>query len=112
MKNKYFILLALVVSFLSNAQKVAFHDTFDSDKNQWALNNNNLVTSVENGMLVMKNNDKQNSKWELISVINSPDEVDYDVEATLKVTQTLAETRLMVWFGLVIMITPIIAWLI
>lgn len=91
MKNKYFILLALVVSFLSNAQKVAFHDTFDSDKNQWALNNNNLVTSVENGMLVMKNNDKQNSKWELISVINSPDEVDYDVEATLKVTQTLAE---------------------
>ncbi|WP_374540101.1 hypothetical protein [Flavobacterium sp.] len=89
--KKLLFLVFIFTSINLFGQKVLFHDTFDSDKNQWALNSNNLVINVEKGVLVMKNNDKQNSKWELISVINSPDEVDYDVEATLKVTQTLAE---------------------
>lgn len=87
-------LLFLVFTFTSInlfGQKVLFHDTFDSDKNQWALNSNNLVTNVEKGVLVMKNNDSQNTKWELLTVITNPDEVDYDVEASIRVTQSLAE---------------------
>ncbi|TWI14622.1 outer membrane protein OmpA-like peptidoglycan-associated protein [Flavobacterium cauense R2A-7] len=92
MNKNYFSLLLCLLTFPLFSQKVVFHDTFEDDRNQWALSNNNLTTYIKKGRLVMENNDPQNSKWELMSVVSAPDAIDFDVEATLTLEKTPSET--------------------
>lgn len=92
MKLNLITLLAGCISTLCSAQKVTYYDTFDDNKNQWELKQNNIESTIKKGKLIIENNDAEKSKWEMASIINNPDEIDFDVEATITVLESKKDT--------------------
>jgi OmpA-OmpF porin, OOP family len=89
----------LFVSTIAVAQTVLFEDVFQKDSNNWTLNGDGLNSSIENGKLIIENSHATNSKWRYISIAKNTNEVDFDIEATIKLSKTPTEfaTYGLVW---------------
>ncbi|BCY28400.1 OmpA family protein [Flavobacterium okayamense] len=99
MKN--LILLTFLVFFNMSllAQKVIYHDTFDDNKGNWENTYTNFKVYIEKGKLILENSDPSATKWSLFSALNKPDEIDFDVEASISVLESKADnsTYGLVW---------------
>lgn len=93
------MILTFLFSVSLFAQNVTFYDTFDDDKNQWSFNNDGLVCKIDKGQLIVENSSPNTSKWRLLSLIEKPDEVDFDIETTITLLKTPADnaTYGLVW---------------
>jgi outer membrane protein OmpA-like peptidoglycan-associated protein len=86
-KLKLLFLLVILVNTLS-AQETIHHDTFDNDNNNWSLKEEDFSAYVKNGKLIIENNSETQTKWLLKKIVETPDEVDFDVEATITLLDT------------------------
>jgi outer membrane protein OmpA-like peptidoglycan-associated protein len=85
MKKTKLLLFVLLISNFLFSQNVTFHDSFDDNKNGWESTNTNYKSYLEKGKLIIENSDASLTKWHLSSLLNKPDEVDFDIEATISV---------------------------
>ncbi|WP_313804308.1 OmpA family protein [Flavobacterium sp.] len=88
MRNYYFLAVFFFTAMNLFSQNVKFYDTFDNDSNQWSSNNDGFNISVRKGNLELENKHDKNSKWTWKSVIDNPDDTDYDLETTLILDKT------------------------
>ena len=63
------MILMFLFSVSLFAQKVAFYETFDDEKNQWSFNNDGLVCKIDKGQLIVENSSRNASNWRLLSLI-------------------------------------------
>lgn len=92
MKKIKLLLLLLLFSNTFFAQKTLYFETFDDNKNNWELSNNNYESHLEKGKLVIENTDSKNTKWHLTNIFDDADKVDFDIETTITVLKSDKET--------------------
>ncbi|MDK2772519.1 MAG: OmpA family protein [Flavobacterium sp.] len=88
MKNPKLTLLFLLFSIVLYSQKVIYYDTFENNKGNWESTNTNYKSSIHKGKLVIENSDPSSTKWHLVSAIDNPDDVDFDIEAKIEVVKS------------------------
>ena len=88
MKNPKLTLLFLLFSIVLYSQKVIYYDTFENNKGNWESTNTNYKSSIHKGKLVIENSDPSSTKWHLVSAINDPDDIDFDIEAKIEVVKS------------------------
>lgn len=88
MKKIKLLLLLFLFSNTFFAQKTLYLETFDDNKNNWELNNDNYKSYLEKGKLVIENTDIKNTKWHLTNIFDDADKVDFDIETTITVLKS------------------------
>jgi OmpA-OmpF porin, OOP family len=101
MKNFYSFLLGLFIVSTAAAQNVVFHDTFDDDKNNWTTTKDDYASYIKKGELIIENKSTNGAKWHLYKLGINSDEVDFDIEASIKVLSASKDTDTygLVWSG-------------
>lgn len=99
MKKLKLLFLLVLVSQSIFSQKVIYHDTFENNKGNWETTNTNYKSYLKDGKLIIENNDASALKWHLVSVLESGDAVDFDIEASISVLESEKEnlTYGLVW---------------
>ncbi|MCO6175441.1 OmpA family protein [Flavobacterium sp. NRK F10] len=96
----FFILFTITIQ----SQTVVFHDSFKDDKNKWVTTSDNFKAYIKRDALVIENIDNEKTKWLLYNLSSfdfNPDQVDFDLEVNIKVTDFKKEnaTYGLVWSG-------------
>jgi OmpA-OmpF porin, OOP family len=92
MKNFYSFLLGLFIVSTAAAQNVVFHDTFEDDKNNWTTTKDDYASYIKKGELIIENKSTNGAKWHLYKLGINSDEVDFDIEASIKVMSASKDT--------------------
>ena len=78
----------LLITTTAVSQEIIFEDNFDDDKNKWTSNNENYVSYLKNGKLIIENNDPTKTKWHLYNLNFNADQNDFDIETTMSVLKS------------------------
>lgn len=101
MKQYYFLFFLFFSVTISSAQDVIVDDNFDVDNRNWTYSGDGFEVYLKKGKLILENNTTAKTKWQLIKIDESTDQIDFDVEATIKVLSTEKDNATfgLVWSG-------------